>query len=59
LLFYILPLIAVEAYQRFSGQMNVMAQRPFLLRYSMGLAVTLAVLVLGAGGGQQFIYFDF
>jgi alginate O-acetyltransferase complex protein AlgI len=59
LLFYILPLIIVEIYQRFTGNIEFMARGPFLLRYSAAMSIVLAVFVLGAGGGRQFIYFDF
>lgn len=59
LLFYITPLIAVEFYQRFSGRMDVAEGRPFIVRYTLGMAVVLAIFVLGAAGGHQFIYFDF
>ena len=59
LLFYIAPLIAVEIYQRFSGNMEFMARGPFLVRYSAAMSIVLAIVVLGASSGQQFIYFDF
>jgi D-alanyl-lipoteichoic acid acyltransferase DltB (MBOAT superfamily) len=59
LLFYIVPLIAVEIYQRFSGNMEFMARGPFLVRYSAAMSVVLAIVVLAASSGQQFIYFDF
>jgi hypothetical protein len=59
LLFYVLPLIAVEIYQRFSGNMEFMTRGPFIVRYSAAMSIVLAIVVLGANGGQQFIYFDF
>lgn len=59
LLFYILPLIIVELYQRASGNIEFMTSGPRIVRFHMVMMVTLAVVVLGASGGQQFIYFDF
>lgn len=61
LLFYVAPLVAVELYQRFSGNTEFMARGPlpFLVRYSIATSVVLATVVLGASGGNQFIYFDF
>jgi D-alanyl-lipoteichoic acid acyltransferase DltB (MBOAT superfamily) len=59
LLFYVSPLIAVELYQRFSGNVEFMTRGPFLVRYSMALSVVLATVALSASGGHQFIYFDF
>jgi hypothetical protein len=59
LLFYIAPLIAVEIYQRFSGNMEFMTRGPFLVRYSVAMSVVLATVALSASGEHQFIYFDF
>ena len=59
LLFYVLPLVVAEAYQRFSGNMEFLAFGRSAVRYHATLAVTLAVIVFGASGGRQFIYFDF
>jgi D-alanyl-lipoteichoic acid acyltransferase DltB (MBOAT superfamily) len=58
-LFYVAPLIAVEIYQRFSGNVEFMTRGPFLVRYSAAMSVVLATVALSAGGGHQFIYFDF
>jgi D-alanyl-lipoteichoic acid acyltransferase DltB (MBOAT superfamily) len=58
-LFYILPLIAVEIYQRFSDNIEFMARGPFVVRYTVAMSVVLAAVILSADGEHQFIYFDF
>ena len=59
LMFYVWPLVAAEIYQRFSSDIEFYSHGQFLWRYSAAMAMILAVLVLGAEGGQKFIYFDF
>jgi alginate O-acetyltransferase complex protein AlgI len=59
LLPYVVPLILVEIYQRRANQLEVLNVGPFLVRYTAAMSVLLAILLLGAPGGQQFIYFDF
>jgi D-alanyl-lipoteichoic acid acyltransferase DltB (MBOAT superfamily) len=53
------PIVIVETYQRFSNVGEVLNVGPFLLRYTSRMTAILALLGLGAAGGQPFIYFDF
>ncbi|WP_395652498.1 MBOAT family O-acyltransferase [Brevundimonas sp.] len=56
---YIIPLVVVEAWQRWSGNIEVLNSRPFLVRYTMVMATVLAILSLSADRSQPFIYFNF
>jgi alginate O-acetyltransferase complex protein AlgI len=59
LMFYVWPLVVAEIYQRFSSDIEFYSRGPFLWRYSVAMAMILAIVVLGSDGGQKFIYFDF
>ncbi len=59
LVYYVLPLLAVETFQRFSNTTEVLNAGPFFWRYTSRMTAILALVVLSARAGQQFIYFDF
>ena len=59
LLIYVLPLIAVEIYQRASNQLEFLTVGPFIVRYTLVLYLLFSLMQLSAPGGHAFIYFDF
>jgi D-alanyl-lipoteichoic acid acyltransferase DltB (MBOAT superfamily) len=56
---FALPLFVVESYQRFRGVPEALDHGPFLWRFTTAVVVVMAVLLVSAPPGQDFIYFDF
>jgi alginate O-acetyltransferase complex protein AlgI len=56
---FALPLVAVECFQRFRGVPEALDHGPFLWRFTAVVVVVMAVLLVSAPPGQDFIYFDF
>jgi D-alanyl-lipoteichoic acid acyltransferase DltB (MBOAT superfamily) len=56
---YAAPMVAVEIVQRASGRHEWMSKGPLLARHTLAMSLLLSVVLFGAKGGQQFIYFDF
>jgi D-alanyl-lipoteichoic acid acyltransferase DltB (MBOAT superfamily) len=54
-----LPLALVECVQRKRGISEVLNAGPFFWRYTAAVVVIMAVLLISAPPGQDFIYFDF
>jgi alginate O-acetyltransferase complex protein AlgI len=54
-----LPLALVECWQRWRGIHEVLNAGPFFWRYTAAIVVLMAVLLISAPPGQDFIYFDF
>ena len=54
-----LPLALVECVQRKRGISEVLNAGPFFWRYTAAVVVLMAVLLISAPPGQDFIYFDF
>jgi D-alanyl-lipoteichoic acid acyltransferase DltB (MBOAT superfamily) len=55
----IAPLIVVQCYQQWRGELEVFGTLPWFIRLNCGLFVFFSLLFLAAGGENQFLYFDF
>jgi D-alanyl-lipoteichoic acid acyltransferase DltB (MBOAT superfamily) len=58
-LWIFLPLALVECVQRIRGVHEVLNAGPFFWRYTATIVVLMAILLISAPPGQDFIYFDF
>lgn len=58
-LLLIAPLIIVQCYQHWRGQLEVFDTLPTFARLNCGLFIFFGLLFLAASGGKQFLYFDF
>ena len=58
-LLLITPLIIVQCYQHWRGQLEVFGTLPTFARLNCGLFILFGLLFLAASGGKQFLYFDF
>lgn len=59
LLFYVVPLVALDAAARFTDRINVWDKAPKAVVYNVVLFLMCASVFLAAERGQDFIYFDF
>jgi len=55
----VVPLLAMQAWQALSNDLEVVLRSPLLVRAPLYAAIFLAIVVLGEDHGEPFIYFQF
>jgi hypothetical protein len=56
---YTVPLLIVHAYEWRRDDLNAVMQLPLVPRYSIYVALAYLLVLFGAFGGSEFIYFQF
>jgi len=59
LFYYTWPLITVQLFQYHSKNLDIVSRWPFFMRFSFYNILLFLLIINGAEGGEEFIYFHF